>query len=392
MKISSKVLAGLALLLLIIGTVVQFNKTTHSSNNDFRVYYKTSQRIEARDWDNIFTRKDGPFPYRYAPYTLMGVSWIAHFTEPSARKIWVLLQAAGFFAGFAYLYLTLMMLEPKRALLGVSASVLLSFRYFLDSLYSGQVAGLMFFAFCFGLYCHLNKRYLQNIFSGAFSSSLKILPGFLLIHGFIKAEDNKGRLKYLFGCIILFILLNVLFLGWIDWQGHTTINLWKSWMQIVLADSEYFDGSTAKNQAVRGVLLRLFGAGEFSEGIWKISFGLGFFALLGLWFFKKSTSLFQEAYSYCLGVMGFILLMPASLPYQIMNVAIPVAVVVGCPKMSWSKAYKIMIGLFIAFMTFPTSDLIGRNASEWIQAQSLPFIVMGLLVFIMAQDVWKESV
>lgn len=148
----------LAILLLLAGTFIQFKKSEKSTNNDFRVYYKTSVRLQNGEWSEIYTRNDGAFPFRYVPYTLPAFSWIAHFSEPTARKIWVLLQSLCFAIGFYFLYQSLLFIDSPHPLLGMSLSFLLTFRQFMDALYSGQVAGILFLSFCLGLYYYLRGR------------------------------------------------------------------------------------------------------------------------------------------------------------------------------------------------------------------------------------------
>lgn len=383
----------IAVLLMCIGTAIHYKRTEKVISNDFQVYYKTSQRIATQNWIDIYTRKDGPMPYRYLPYSLMTVSWLSHFSEADGRKIWLVIQATGFLAGFYFLYLTLILLKSREPLLTVCLSFILVFRYYLDSLYCGQVAGIFFLSYSFGLYFYLRKKLFMGVFANFITASLKIAPGISLIHTFIKARGFQKVIVFLSG-FILFLGFNALLLGWL--LNHDSQNkifeiftqLWKNWFEIVVADGEYFDGSTAKSQALRGVILRLLGSGKSSETLWKIMVIFGVIGIIANWIFSKSKSLYQDAYSYCLGIMAFILFMPQSLPYQIMNVAIPLTVFISHPKIEKSLFYKLVVVGFILFLTLPSSDFIGRNPSEWVQAKSFPFLVMSFLTIVIFRESW----
>ncbi|MBC7429433.1 MAG: DUF2029 domain-containing protein [Bacteriovorax sp.] len=368
-------------LFFIAGTAAQYKKSAYSTNNDFWVYYKTSERISTSNWQDIYTRKDGPFPYRYIPYSLMAISWIDHFPEIEARKIWVVIQATAFAAGFYYLYLSLVFMGSEWPLLAVCLSILLSFRHYIDSLYSGQVAGIVFLSFTMGLNFFLKKRMILDGAVNSVAASLKIFPGILIIHGFIKTPGISKKLRFLFLGILLFIAFNILFMLWIKLfhQDASIGELWRNWIEICRADSEYFDGSTPKSQSLRSFMLRVFGKTAEVEMLWKILTLVGIAALIVYWCRKSAETIYEEGFGYCLGIMAFIFLMPESLPYQVMNVAIPLGVLISHPKMKTNLSYKLMLGCFAIFMSFASTDFIGRWPSDRVQALSLPFFVMCFL-------------
>lgn len=387
------ILLIVSFLFLAIGTAVEFKKTEKSSNNDFRVYYKTSQRIVTKDWTHIYTRDDGAMPYRYVPYTLMGLTWLSHYQEVSARKIWLTIQAVCFVVGFYFLYLSLVLLKSPWPVEAVCWSFLLTFRYYMDSLYCGQVAGFIFLFFSLGLYFYLGRKNLYNGLACFVPTSLKIIPGLLLVHAFIKAPGVRQKLKLVAVCSFIFLVANLLCYFWLSHYAPESstrelfVSLWKNWVDIALADNEYFYGGTSKSQAIRGVLIRILGAQSSTERIWKIIFLLGISGVFLNWYLKKATTLYQDACSYCLGVVSFILFMPESLPYQIMKVAIPLCVLLAYSKIKNELLYKVTLVGFMIFMSFPSSDFIGRNNSDWIQEKSFPFLVLVLIFFIL----FKES-
>jgi hypothetical protein len=393
----SRILLYFCVLLLIAGTAVQFKKTEKAKYNDFHVYYKTSQRIANKDWEHIYTRDDGAMPYRYVPYSLMEISWLAQYPEVLARKIWLIIQATCFTAGLYFLYLSLVELKSPWALQAVCFSFMMTFRYYIDSLYCGQVAGLIFFCFSLGLYFFLRKKSQSNGVANFFPTSLKIIPGLQLIHAFIKAPGFKHKLKLLLVCFTIFLVFNIGCYFWLMKFSPEIptmdlfLNLWKKWLEITLADGDYFDGRTAKSQALRGVLLRVLGVGISTETVWKICFVLGLILVFINWSFKKGNTLYQDASSYTLGILSFIIFMPESLPYQIMKVIIPLAVLLSHPKIKTSKLYKLTVAGFIMFMSLPTSDLIGKANAEWVQAMSFPFVVITLLFCIMFQESWSNQ-
>ncbi len=378
----------LAVLLIVIGTFVQFKKTEKSNNNDFRVYYKTSVRLQNGDWPNIYTRNDGAFPYRYVPYTLPAFTWIAHFSEPVGRKVWVFLQSVCFALGFYFLYKSLVITESLSPLLATSLSFILTFRQFMDSLYSGQVAGFIFLSFSLGMYFYLKGKTVSDGVANSVAASLKIFPGFLLIHGLIKAPGSKKRVQFFFSGILLFIVLNALYWIWLKLmnQEHLFLELWKNWASIALASGEYFDGSTPKSQSLRAFILRTFGKTPNSETLWKILFLTGISGLVFHWIRRNAKNGLHKAYSYSLGIMAFIIFMPESLPYQLMNVAIPFAVFLSDVKLKSDKFHKLTLVCFMVFISFAATDIIGRKPSDWMQEQSFAFFVLCLLSFIMIKE------
>lgn len=169
-------------------------------------------------------------------------------------------------------------------------------------------------------------------------------------------------------------------------QENLFLELWQNWKSIALASGEYFDGSTPKSQSMRAFILRTFGNTKMSESLWKILFLIGMTGLLVHWLRSSSKNLLHNAYSYCLGIMAFILFMPESLPYQLMNVAIPFGVIISDKKIKTDKFFKFVFISFIIFISFASSDFIGRKASDWLQAQSFAFYVLCLMSFIMIKE------
>ncbi|MBC7714184.1 MAG: DUF2029 domain-containing protein [Rhizobacter sp.] len=376
-----------AVLVFLIGAFVQFKKTEKAGNNDFSVYYKTSVRLADSNWDNIYTRKDGPFPFRYIPYSLVSFTWPDHFTESEARKVWVVVQAFAFGIAFYFLYQSLVIVNSQWPLLAASLSSLMTFRYYMDSYFSGQTAGLMFLSFSLGLYFFLKKQTVRDGVSISFAASLKIFPGILLIHGLIKAEGTSRKIRFLLSGILLFIFLNLIFLAWLYYHNavHQFSMLWKNWIDICLADSEYFDGSTPKSQSLRAFMLRVYGKNEKVEFYWKITTLLGISSLIIYWIKAKTKSLYEEGFSYCMGILAFLFFMPESLPHQLMAVAIPLAFLIGHPNVKTKMSYKIMLTAFAAIITFASTDFIGRWPSDKLQQWSIPFIIITFMACLFFQ-------
>jgi hypothetical protein len=386
----------LGILFFLIGTGIHLKKSERSTHNDFLVYYKTAQRVEASNWQKIYTLDDGAFPYRYIPYTLPVLSKLSSFPEKEARKIWLALQALFFFIGLIYLYKSLRLIKCEYPLQVTSLTFLLVGRQFLDSLYSGQVSGLIFLSFSLGLYFFLDKKPARDVVFLSIASSLKIAPGILLIHSLVKAPNKKKMFHLLFIGFSLFFILNVITYLWLknlDAENFF-ISLWDNWLHILRNDGNYFDGSTPKNQALRGFLLRTFGIGDLAEYLWKILSLIGILGLIWHWIkIKKSesVSLAYEAQSYCLGIMAYILFMPQSLPYQIINNAIPLAVLMATKKNNFKKTYQVMLISFMVFISFASTDFLGRSLSDTLQSKSFAFFVMCLMTFLLFknQDVVK---
>ena len=382
-----------ALVLMLVGSFIQFKKSLRATDNDFRVYYKTSQRLQDHSFEEIYTRSDGAFPFRYVPYTLPFLTWMAKMPEPVARKIWVALQSICFALGFYYLHKSLMLTETKSPLMIASLSFILTYRQFMDSLWSGQVAGFIFLSFSLGLFLYLKGKLISDGVANSIASSLKIFPGLLLIHGLIKSDTTKKRWQYLFSGILLFLVLNLLCWSWLFFRGEQSVffQLWNHWIQIIVATGEYFDGSTPKSQSLRAFLLRTFGKSDNIETLWKglTLSGVGF--LIVHWLRGNSKSVLHNAYSYSLGILAFIIFMPESLPYQLMNVAIPFTFFLADEKLKTSKFHKFTLVCFLAFISFASTDFIGRKMSDELQALSFAFFVLCMLSFIMVKETRKKA-
>ena len=163
------------------GVVSQFIRIKGHKENDHWVYYRTAQRIENKDLHNIYTRADGALPFRYSPATLMVFSWMANYDEITSRKIWLVVQSLFILISLGILYQILLKINSPVALNSITFSFLLFYRYFLDSLYCGQISGTIFFAFSLGLYYWIIGQEKKSNKTLLFLFMIKIIPGFLVM-------------------------------------------------------------------------------------------------------------------------------------------------------------------------------------------------------------------
>jgi hypothetical protein len=380
-----KMFIALVSLAFIIGTFVQWNNVKKHQDNDLRVYYKIAVRMQTADSSAIYALSDGAFPYRYVPFTLPFISWMSHFSEHTVRYVWFFIQLITFLLSLWIMSKVLNLLGDKETSFTLAVSLFLMFRYYLDSYSSGQLFGILLVFYASGLYLLLKQKTKSSVTFFLGASAIKLVPGVSLIFAFLNEKKFKDKCLIVFTFLALFLLMNLLFMFWyrlnyIDNFGIDHLKqIWRMWWTIVTHDAEYFDGTTTKNQALRGFLLRFFGKDEGSEFIWKISFLVSLIALGVFWILKKSQNVIYIFSSYSLSILFFILLMPQSLPYQVMNAFIPVVLFVFIIQKNFKRIERILLALVMLTLTFPSSGLLGRSLANQLQYFSLPMFTLTLL-------------
>lgn len=372
----------------VAGTVSQYVRIKDHKENDHWVYFRTAKRIEAQNIKEIYSLKDGALPFRYQPTTMMLFSGMANFDEVSSRKIWLVTQSLFILGSLYLLYLVLIKIESPSPLNSIAFSFFLFYRYFLDALYCGQIAGIFFFSFALALFFFVHGRKNSSNQALLFLFMLKIVPVILVMINFWNSKSWKEFLKLILHLTLVIFAIHGIYFLWFVFKFGTNniyefLPTFKSWMNIVLADKDYFDGSTPKSQALRGVILRLFGSSELSETAWKATSLIGFLSLLIFWGKLKMSSLKVKAYAFSLGILAFVLVMPQSLPYQIFLILIPVVFIMSEYLTSFKKTFLLVLFCFSVFCTFATRDLVGFNKAELVQYYSLPFftfIIIGILI------------
>lgn len=383
---------SILLLTFLAGVFSQYIRIKGHKENDHWVYYRTAQRIDNGDIKEIYSLKDGALPFRYLPPTMILFSWMSNFEEATSRKIWLVVQSLFFALSFLTLYRVLVIIDSPSPINSITLSFIMFFRYFIDALYCGQIAGMFFFAFSLALYFWIKDK--KNLSNQAllFLFFIKIIPGFVILINFIKSKNIKELLKQIFYLILAVLIIHGVYFLWFLMKfgiNNTPeiVPLFKNWLQMVQADKDYFDGSTAKNQALRGVLLRLIGSGEQTELLWKTLSVTSLFSLFYFWCKIKMNLLLVKVYAFSLGILLFVLLMPQSLPYQLLKVLIPTLFIVSEFFNKDKRKFKIPLLLVILFCSLATTDLIGFYLAEKLQYYSLPFVSFLLIGFLLINEI-----
>jgi hypothetical protein len=395
--LSANIVVILLMFTFFVGAFSQYIRIVAHKSNDYWVYYRTAKRLDDNNIQEIYTRKDGALPFRYSPATLMLFSWMSTQNEITYRKIWLGLQALFILASLGLLYKTLLLLDSPAPRSCVTFSFLILYRYFLDALYCGQIVGFILFAFTLGLFFWVKNEKHHSNQALLFLLGLKIVPGFMIMINLVSSKTWKEVMRLLWNLFLTILVVHLIYFCWFIFKFGTKnigefLPLFKSWIKIVLADQDYFDGSTSKSQALRGVMLRLFGANEIVESIWKLTSVTALIGLFIYWFKLNMTSAKTRVYAYSLGVLAYVLIMPQSLPYQIFKLLIPLTFIIN----AFMSSHKKIIGLFlfftVLFCSVATADLLGHRLADFIQYLSLPFytfIFMGIVLLIEINDYKK---
>jgi hypothetical protein len=369
MRRAARALAALALICAALGAWVSYFKATQPIVNDFHVYYRASTALRDARWDDVYEWQKSHYPFRYAPLTLPLFVPLAWMEEHTARAAWFLLQLACLISAWLAIHrLIARQRGADFALLTTSAAFLLTFRYFLDSFWCGQVSGVLFLLFT--LFC------LGSRASLAAAAALKVGPGLAFL-----ADDFGGwrRRRTWFavaGTLAALQLLALALLPHAPWA-----QLYRDWLAVVRADDGYFDSSTARNQAIYGAALRLGldhpWLAPWAGPIWKLFVAAGFG--LSLWLGSLATRLGEGRAELglirSLGVLLYVVLMPQALPYALLLLGLPIALLLASRRPPW-----VALSIFALLGSIPGTDVVGYRATEWIQWNSLPLAAALLLL------------
>lgn len=382
-------------LFFLAGVFSQYIRVNEHKQNDHWVYYRTAKRIDAKNVAEIYSLKDGAFPFRYSPPTLMLFSWMSFFSEINSRRVWLIIQSLFILASFPLIYRILLLINSPAPIYSIAFSFFLFYRYFLDSLYCGQVSGIVFFSFVFGLYFWVkDQKTLSNI-GLLFLGALKIVPAFMLAINFLNTKTKKEFLSLVTKLLLVIFLILLLYFVWFLAKfGFSNVesffSMFKTWITITLADRDYFDGSTSKSQALRGFLLRIFGENNKTEIAWKITSMISLLSLYFYWYKLKMDSIKIRIYSYLLGILSFVLFMPESLPYQYFKLLIPSIFIMNEFLVSSRKEYKAVLLFILVFCTLSTADLTGHYWADHVQSLSLPFLASLMMGYLLIREISKS--
>jgi hypothetical protein len=385
-------------LIWIVGSGMHLNRAIQPINNDFSVYYRTAMRLSTPNADLIYSLEDGSMPFRYTPVVLPFFAPLALLNEVTARRTWFFIQIAFFLSGFYLMYLTLRELQCTSAALYTCLSFLMVSRYYLDSLLCGQISGMLFALYGLGLLLCVRGKTIRSGLICLIPTAFKLGPGIIAVFLWIKADVQRRSLLFLLSLAGAFLILNAMAQLLLPPQ-HSVFELWQQWFTVVGHDADYFDGSTTRSQCIRAFLLRALGSTKNSEGLWDLSVALMTVGLITLWAVcrpKAGTLAAKKAtaWGYCLGLIAIVLLMPQSLPYSLVHLAFPVALVWldlqrRASPFSLRLSAMVLI-LFTLVCSVPGSSVVGFVWADEIQRLSLPvgaisiLLIYGIRQFIIA--------
>jgi len=387
-KLLERAIIGFASVAFLVGTSIYFDRASRATDNDFSVYRKTALRMQAGQYQDLYSLKDGNLPFRYTPPTLPVFALFSLISEVACRRVWFLIQVAGFIAGFYCLWRVAGELQFPCPLLVIALSYLCVVRYYMDSLLCGQVSGLMFVGFAGGLWAAIRRRHDVESYLLILPTLLKIGPGLLQLHA-LSSRNPKQITKAIVIGVVGFVCLN----GIVQLlAGPTSVfDLWKDWFTIAANDGSYYDGAITQSQAIRAVLLRIFGAGVGVERFWLALVGVSSVLLIGFWFSQHAENNEAVAWSYSLGILAFLLFMPESIRYAHVHLAIPLSLIIGHGLRTGSRPAWIIMGFVVAFCSLPGSGVVGYPMSDNIQAYSLPFVAMLMVASYCIRMAWITS-
>ncbi|MEO5969375.1 MAG: hypothetical protein ABIQ95_05570, partial [Bdellovibrionia bacterium] len=412
-RLSTQATIGISFLLALITLPLYAVKVAEKTDyTDFSVYYRAALRMKLGDWSQIYSLRDGASPFRYSPIFLPFFRPFAELGLPAAQLAWYFLQFSCFGLGFYFIYLTLSTFQaPKKTLKTKSPSLLITcisflfvLRFCLDTFTIGQVSSLMFLGFTVGLYAWVVRLPILFSIGLLIPTLFKIGPGFLF--GVFASsrfkEKQKGILATL-SVIGVCGLTSSLFLG--SWS--LIRDLWRSWTEIVLKDSQYYDASHYGSQSLKSFLLRSMNSGWITpQTAQSIYLFLAFFVCGGIlifWLSRRPRSYFGRGLFYSTGIFAYLWLMPETFKYSLTPLAIPVALILAgfarnsrrgiAPGIRQTHAMSLIaLGFGILTLSLAGKDIIGDTLFFGFQIHSLPFLATILLAIEIFRLAWTESV
>ena len=393
-----KLLIGLALLLsaaaLPIYSVKIYLKNDYS---DFDVYYRAAERLKLKNTTGIYSLNDGASPFRYAPVTLPLFRPMASLPFKAAQLAWFYFNYLLLGLSFLLLYRGLKFLGKDAAFI-TAFSVLFVTRFCLDSFTIGQVSGFIFLGFSAGLYYCLTARPGRAGVALSLPTLLKIGPGFLFPFFAVseaaprpEGDEKPGGWDALWTAALTVMGLNLLLVFWLgSFVGVFT--LWKNWLQIVAADSQYADASSYGSQSIKSALLRVAKTGWLSPTLATqlhlILVVAGCCAILLIWATRAPRTPRAQGLLYSLGVLATLWFMPETFKFAMVPLALPVALLLaGKPdKFTW---FALFFGILT--LSIPGKDIVGDYIFFGLQHASAPLLATLLIGIAVLRDAWRES-
>jgi predicted glycoside hydrolase/deacetylase ChbG (UPF0249 family) len=365
---------------------------------DFGVYYRSAARLRDGNWAEVYSLHDGASPFRYIPLTLPLFRPFASFSYDTAKLIWFCLQYAWFALGFILLYRMLRLTRTRHPSSVAVAASLFVLRFCLDCFTIGQVSSLLFFFFAasFAAWCLRRPGYASTAL--AVPSLVKIGPG-ILMPLFLKGRPTERIRAVLTPLVFLGASLAGLWI-WIALQAGTVFraptgaiwdHLWRTWMETVARDSQYFDAAHYGSQSIKSFLLRLVQAHALSApgaGLIYLAASLTICAgTLTFWLFRKPRGIKGRAYFFAAGIFPYLWVMPETFKYTLTVLALPVAlllteIVDAPPKNSRFTRFALVFGTLT--LSLAGKDLVGDALFFGSQKASIPLlatIFLGVATF-----------
>ncbi|MBC7691003.1 MAG: DUF2029 domain-containing protein [Methylotenera sp.] len=386
------VLAATAALITVPLYAVKIAKRTDYS--DFEVYYRTAMRAQAQDWANVYNPQiDGNCPFRYAPSAIplfMPFTWLPLQT---AKVIWFLIQASFFVLGFLGLFrVARTWCSREDSVWMISLTFLFVLRFCLDSFTIGQISGLMFACFAWSLLFFVRGQAKSSSSWLVLPFFLKVAPGFL----FGVSLSSPVRFFRTYLCTVLAGVGAVMAVS-VLWLRDLTVatTLWKSWLHIVVSDSSYFDNSHYGSQSINSALLRfsrwsgLLSPASVSH-LWMLLVLSGSLSIATFWAMRRPVSNRGILLFYSLGILAYLLFMPATFKYSQPFLAIPM---LGLLSGTGTLDRFTRFAIVFAFLTLSLAglDVIGSTLFFAFQKASIPVLAMILLGVAVLRESLKES-
>ena len=389
----------LAMIILPLYAVKTSYKTDYS---DFTVYFRTAERFKNHIWGEVYSLGDGTSPFRYAPPFLLFFRPLAEFSLNQAQLIWYFLQYFWFASGFYWIYRTIQLWNPSRALFLTCLSALFILRFCLDTFTIGQVSSLMFLGFSFGLFAWAAGRPVAAAVGIAVPALFKIGPSILF------GVYLSGRWRERWWGLATALLMSfcpVAILGvWVYFvsaEGLWNL-LWSGWAQIVSMDSVYYDASHYGSQSLKSFLLRLAKIQVLTPAAVHFFYvSLSLSAVLGtlaFWFFRRPVSARGRGLFYSLGIFIGMWVMPETFKYSLTPLAIPAALLLSTIFTDPSRTIRppdrftpVALGAGYLFLSLAGKDLIVDWLFFGLQEFSVPFFCTVLLGIATYRAAWRES-
>jgi hypothetical protein len=379
MKSLRRFTLGLAWLLALIAIPIYALKIHHLEGHaDFNIYWRAARDAAEGRYTNVYAYNPlGDTPFRYGPPSLLLFRPFALLPLQWARDAWFAFQCICIAGGFAYLHRAIQRLQVDATWI-TAATFLYVLRFCLDNFTIGQVSGVMFLAFAWSLDAWIAWR--PGVSGTALSvpSILKVSPVFNYAILALGGRASAWRATWSgIGALGAYFGVTAIFCG--SFTGALT--LWREWVRVVMADSQYFDSSHYGSQSIKSALLRMAKAGWLSPEIAHAIFlALMAIAVLGVlwlaWKMPLRHSPRARAIAYALGISVYLGFMPETFKYSLPFLAIPVSVLLGSPKgrLEWG-----VFGFGALTLSLAGLDIVGPRIFFGLQYASIPALAITLI-------------